>query len=426
MILRLAGIFGLILILLPPLPGQVVFSRRVYLEHGPSYQQIWNWNPADNSLKQLTDSQRDHYQPVCSGQHILFVSPDAWQANAKRWSFDRKTRKEQAIGPLPREGDTKPDRLHGCDVAAVAGSLKACGQRGELSISRGGKVTGRVRVGDDNFPIESLSWSPSGKFLLVGTLGVDTNSTSPQSDLFVLQADSMKLVKAGSGNDETWIPGRDDFFYTSPRDMASLAGARRPRGVWVEHLMVFHTAPGKPSRSLQALPTTSSRGFVGSSAVTLRRRVRDVARGGTGSRRSQSRRESQRRAWSRGVGPSLCGGMSGMLHAAIQNPGRRNHGESPDGEFGPGSGALTLRRRVRSVARGGTKSRPSQSRRESRRRAWSREVGPHFAAACPGCCTRRYKIAAVAITARVPTASLVPGVGPSLCGGMSGMLHAAV
>jgi hypothetical protein len=55
----------------------------------------------------------------------------------------------------------------------------------------------------------------------------------------------MKLIKTGSGNSETWLPAGDDFFYTSPRDMASLGGARRARGVWVEHLMVFNPASGK-------------------------------------------------------------------------------------------------------------------------------------------------------------------------------------
>jgi hypothetical protein len=79
----------LMLILLAPLYGQVVFSRRVYKEQGQSYQQIWNWNPADNNLRQLTDSPRDHYLPSCSGSSISFISPAPWQENAKEWIFDR-------------------------------------------------------------------------------------------------------------------------------------------------------------------------------------------------------------------------------------------------------------------------------------------------------------------------------------------------
>ena len=239
------GICGLVLLLLPPLSGQVVFSRRVYKESGPTYQQIWNWNPSDNSLTQLTDSPRHHFRPSCSGQRILFVSPEEWQANAMLWSFDRNTREERAIGPVPPDAGEKPPAAKGCDISAVAGLVQACAKHSELSISRGSRQAGTLRVSNDYCPIQALAWSPSGKWLLVGTLGADTNSTSPQADLFVLDPVAMKLTKAGSGNDGTWLPDRDEVFYTSPRDMASLAGARRPRGVWVQHLMLFNPASGK-------------------------------------------------------------------------------------------------------------------------------------------------------------------------------------
>jgi hypothetical protein len=234
-----------VLLLAFPLFAQVVFSRRVYQETGRSYQQLWNWNPADNSLRQLTDSQRDHLQPSCSGARIRFVLPEEWPQPGKLWSFDRATRKETLLGPLLPEPDDKPGRLPGCDVSAVHGSLHACAKRGELSISRGGVELGRLAVGTPDLPIESLSWSPSGKWLLVGTLGAGTNSTSPQSDLSVLQVPSMKLVKAASGNAAAWLPSRDRFFYTTPRDMANLPGARRPRSVWVEQLMLFDPESGK-------------------------------------------------------------------------------------------------------------------------------------------------------------------------------------
>ena len=91
-------------------------------------------------------------------------------------------------------------------------------------------------------------------------MGADTNSTSPQSDFYVLEIEKMKLAAAGSGNDEAWIPGRDEFYYTTPRDLASLAGARRPRGVWVQQLMFYHPQGNRdhPGHS----PTTCSRAFV--------------------------------------------------------------------------------------------------------------------------------------------------------------------
>ena len=248
---RLPLISWLMLILLPPLTGQVVFSSRVYKEQGRTYQQVWNWNPADNSLRQLTDSPREHYLPSCSGSSINFVSPEPWQEEAKEWTFDRNTRLERLIGPVPLDDIREPALGAGCDVVARSGPLEACGKAGELAVSRGGKQIGRLRVSPGpsatggDFPIESLAWSPSGKWLLVGTRGIDTNSSSPQSDLWVVEAPSMKLTKAGSGNAEAWLPARDVFFYTSPRELASLGGSRRPRGVRVEHLMTFDPASGK-------------------------------------------------------------------------------------------------------------------------------------------------------------------------------------
>ena len=50
--------------------GEVIFSRRVYREHGASYQQIFLWNPADSVLKELPHSPRDHYYPRCAGRIV--------------------------------------------------------------------------------------------------------------------------------------------------------------------------------------------------------------------------------------------------------------------------------------------------------------------------------------------------------------------
>jgi hypothetical protein len=240
---RLPVVCGLLLLL--PLKGQVVFSRRVYKEQGRTYQQIWNWNPADNTLQQLTDSSRDHFLPSCSGRSLSFVSPEAWQANSKEWSFERDTRTERIIGPAPLDADRGPALGNRCDVVARAGTLEACAKVGELSVSRGGKQIGHVSAGNSDLPIESLAWSPSGKWLLVGTRGMDTSSTSPQYDFWVVETSSMQLIKAGSGNSGTWLRARDVFFYTSPRDLIPLGGARQPRGVWVEHLMSFDPASKK-------------------------------------------------------------------------------------------------------------------------------------------------------------------------------------
>jgi hypothetical protein len=87
------------MLLLPCLlQAQVIFSRRVYAEHGRSYQQLWSWNASGGGLKPLTRSPRDHSQPVCSrdGKRILFVS-----GATGVWSFDRATGAEREIWKTP-------------------------------------------------------------------------------------------------------------------------------------------------------------------------------------------------------------------------------------------------------------------------------------------------------------------------------------
>jgi hypothetical protein len=226
-----------------PLCSQVVFSRRVYQERGRTYQEIWNWNPADNSIKQLSDSPRDHFRPTCSGGRILFVSPEDWQDSAKLWSFDRTSKEEKIAGRVPERSDRKSP-IKGCAVSATSGTAKACANGAEVVITRNQKQAAPVRIGHD-MPIEWMEWSPDDQWLLVATLGWETNSTSPQLDFYLVQAGPMAIVKVGSGNDGMWVPGRNEVLYTTPRDMGSLPGGRRERGVWVAHLKVFNPASQK-------------------------------------------------------------------------------------------------------------------------------------------------------------------------------------
>jgi hypothetical protein len=60
---RQRGTVILALLFLSSASGEVIFSRRVYKEHGASYQQIWIWNPADGGLKALTHSLRTTTSP---------------------------------------------------------------------------------------------------------------------------------------------------------------------------------------------------------------------------------------------------------------------------------------------------------------------------------------------------------------------------
>ena len=135
------GVGILSLALTASLCGQeVVFSRRVYKEQGPSYQQIWSWNPANGALRELTHSARDHYLPACKVGSITFVSSE------RLWSLERASGEERVIGPLPVPPKRERKPQNGCDVFAKAGSLKACGKEEDLSVSRDNKAIGHINI----------------------------------------------------------------------------------------------------------------------------------------------------------------------------------------------------------------------------------------------------------------------------------------
>ncbi len=247
------------LMVVSSLSAQVVFSRRVYQEQGRSYQQIWTWNPATGALKAITRSPRNHYLPACKNGKFTFVSPEPYEENSKLWSFDPKTGEEHALGPAPEapSGETKP--RNGCPRFAKAGNFEACSNEEELTVSRAGKVVGHFNIetvecpdrqgtiGKCDTPILYLGWSPDGKWLAVGELGLNTNSSAPQFDYYVVEAATMTLTKVGSArqDDILWAPGRDELLYVTPRDLAALPGAGHERNVWVQNLMLFDPASGK-------------------------------------------------------------------------------------------------------------------------------------------------------------------------------------
>lgn len=241
------------------LSGQVVFSRRVYQSRGTSYQQIWTWNPASGVLQALTGSSRNHYLPACAGAKLTFVSPEKYAGNAAEWSFDPSTGDEHQVGPAagpPLRPEASPH--NGCDRTAKAGAVEACAAREELTLSRAGKPIARFHLqvnecsdarggthGPCATPILSLEWSADGKWLLVGELGRDTNSTAPQFDYYVVDAAGLHLQKVASAEQYSaqWLPGRDRLLYVTPRDLAQLPGASK-RTVWVQHLGVFDPVTG--------------------------------------------------------------------------------------------------------------------------------------------------------------------------------------
>jgi hypothetical protein len=229
-------------------PAQVLISRRVYKQNGPSYQQIWNYNPADGALQPLTHSARAHSQPACSsnGKTILFVSPEDGLPGAERWSFNRATGVERVISnqrvihPAAEENHGTPE----CAVSARAGDLLACASGREVILFRNQAQIARARVAKQNLRIGKLSWSPSREWLLVDTLGENSNSSSPQSDYYALDVLSRKVIPIGSGNSGLWIPGKTAVLYTTPRELTPLPSPSK-HSVWVSHVVSFDLATKK-------------------------------------------------------------------------------------------------------------------------------------------------------------------------------------
>jgi hypothetical protein len=203
-------------------------------------------------MKPLTHSQRDHYLPACKDGTITFVSPELWQASAELWSFDPASGEERVLGSVPTPSRHEMPPKDGCDVSAQAGSLEACAKEEDLFLSRDRKPIGHFRIqvnesldarggthGPCDTPILSLEWSPDGKWLLVGESGMETSSSAPQFDYYVVSSVTMKLRKVASADSALWLPTRDELVYTTPRDLAALPGSRKEHFVWVQQLMVF-------------------------------------------------------------------------------------------------------------------------------------------------------------------------------------------
>ena len=233
--------------------GEVIFSRRVYQEHGTSYQQIYSWNPADRVLKKLTNSLRDHYHPTCEGKMLKFASPSPdVAADVQLWSFNPATGLEKMVGSAP-EPQGRPDSpLSGCAQFAKVGELEACGNEETLVVSRSGKRVGQFQIQVDRCPVDnrgtmgkcetpirSLDWTTDGKWLLIGEEGLNDGSGQRQDDYYLMNADTMKLSPVASAYYAFWLPGRDQIVYVTPQGLAPLPGQQRKHNVWVQQLMFF-------------------------------------------------------------------------------------------------------------------------------------------------------------------------------------------
>jgi hypothetical protein len=236
---------------------QVVFSRRVYQKRGPSFQQIWIWNPSSGVLKALTHSLRNHFLPTCTAGKITFVSGQEKWINSQLWSFNPASGEERVIGPLSEPPSREETLKNGCAEFVANARLEACGKDGDLSVSRDGSQIGHFTLQTDTL-IDFLEWSPDAKWVLVEARTPDYSGDDPQFDYYLVDLATMKLTKAARAFDSLWLPGRDQIVFTTSQDLAQLTGsAERHKSsakiygeflnVWVQHLFLFDPATGKSS-----------------------------------------------------------------------------------------------------------------------------------------------------------------------------------
>lgn len=240
--------------------GDVIFSRRVYKEHGTSYQQLWAWNPASGNLKAVTNTARDHFNPICVGRTIRFTSPSPdITDHVKLWALNPSTGQETQIGPAPEPTGRAFSQKAGCDRYAKAGELEACGNEETLTVSRSGKQVGRFQIqvntcqidsrgtlGKCETPIFTLKWSDDARWLLIGEQGVNDGSGQRQEDYYVLNLADMRLNPMASAYLAFWLPNRDEVLYVTPQDLADLPSTGpRKHSVWVQQLMSFDPARNK-------------------------------------------------------------------------------------------------------------------------------------------------------------------------------------
>jgi hypothetical protein len=241
--------------------GEVIFSRRVYKEHGESYQQIFLWSPADGVMKELTHSPRDHYHPACDGRIVKFTSPSRDVTDdVKLWSLNSATGEERVIGRAPAPKGRPDSQSRSCQQFAKVGELEACGSDETLVGSRSGGQIGRFQIqvnicpidshgtiGKCETPIRSLDWTADGKWLLIGEEGLNDGSGQRQDDYYLVNLTTMKLSTVASAYTAFWLPGRDQIVYVTPQALAPLPGGHRERNIWVQQLMFFDPVKATPT-----------------------------------------------------------------------------------------------------------------------------------------------------------------------------------
>ena len=325
--LKRLWLFVFVALLAPPCyPADVVFGRRVYATAGRSYEQIWTLDTASRQIVQLSRAPRRHAAPACSpdGARIWFLSGTfGEESNTELWWFDPRTRTEtmavrvggsiaNLIGGDKSRAFFTADgtlyrwdgRLNAAALAPDAHSLAVeTGEPGSVTMMEPGGARGRTQekcsgpvwspdgrrlacVAGQTVRILNLTtgvlaahaefaerttppfvadFAPDGAHLLVGTVGANHSTTSPQSDFWVLEIATGKWTFVGPGQSAIFAP-RSGVLLASPRELRPAAKVQE----WVSELLLVDTvthaqtpvaagasANGEPCRCAVAAPAAA-------------------------------------------------------------------------------------------------------------------------------------------------------------------------
>jgi len=146
---------------------------------------------------------------------------------------------------------TAPD---GSQAAAVSTSSSALLIRQARGAERSIPLPTQGQIGEHWNYVTSVSWSPNGKLILVGSEA--GSSTAHFEDYWLLDVAQERWRYAGGGNEARWSPDSSAIVWTTPRDLAPLGRIH----VWVSHLLVVDVRT-LAKRSLTSGSTQESEPF---------------------------------------------------------------------------------------------------------------------------------------------------------------------
>jgi len=188
--------------------ARVVLSRRVYAEHGRTWTQLWASGEGSTNFRQLTDTARDHTEPLCSrdGKSIYFLSDRdgarslnayAGAADRELWGFDIQTGRERQLW---QSSDNDGLRLNG--TTADGAVLVRIGTELRSLLGKPWRI-------DKIDPLSNAAEvSPDGRALAIRIAGsLDKEGQSHDAKLFLVDtATGQSHAQLGDYEGPAWSP----------------------------------------------------------------------------------------------------------------------------------------------------------------------------------------------------------------------------